>query len=102
MKHIESMHELCSLLSRIENADIEVAIFLHLYGYGERPDIVNPDKSLIRAGAFVKLDATIAKEVLRMVCEEQKENGHPEIAVKAMELCLRLSDLEKEVMGKNK
>lgn len=101
MKQIGSMHKLYSVLSRIEESYREVAVFLCLYGYSERPDIVTPDTGLIRTDVSVKFDAATARNILRMVCEEQKEKGHPEIAVKAMELCTRLSALEEETMGKN-
>ena len=101
MKQIESMRKLCALVSRIEDTDTEIGIFLHLYGYDERPDIVDPNADLIQTGAFVKFDAAIAKKALHKICEEKKENGHPEISVKAMELYLRLSDLEQEGMGQN-
>ena len=101
MKHIDSMRGLCSILSRCEETDKEVAVFLCIYGYDKRPDIVDPNASLIQLGTLVNLNTTAAREVLHKVCEEEKENGHPEVAVKAMELCLRLSDLESEAMGKN-
>lgn len=101
MKQTGSMHKLCSVLNRIEETCHEVAVFLCLYGYNDRPDIVPPDTGLIRTDVSVKFDAMTARKILRMVCEEQKEKGHPETAVKAMELCTRLGALEKETMDKN-
>lgn len=100
MRHTESMRELSSLLSRIEDVDREITIFLCLCGYGKFADIVDPGEIPIQMDVSVEFNATVAKDVLRMVCEEQKANDHPETAVKAMELCLRLSDLEKEVMDR--
>lgn len=95
------MREICSILSRIEDIDREIVTFLYLYGYDARPEIVDPDTGLIHASTFLDFDLTAAKEVLNKVCKEQKENGHPEVAVRAMELCLRLSDLARDAMGKN-
>ncbi len=101
MKQIKSMRELCSILSRIEDIDREIAIFLYLYGYDARPEIVDPNTELIQSGTSLDFDFTAAAKVMHKVCKEQKQNGHPEVAVKAMEFCLRLSDLERDVMDKN-
>lgn len=97
MKHIESVCRLCSLLNRIDEAGTEFSIFLCIYGYDERPDIVGPDIGLIRTKMSIELASEAAQKVLYRICEEEKENGHPEIAVKAMELCNRLMNLEKEI-----
>lgn len=97
MQHVESMCKLCAVLNRIEETGMEVAILLYLYGYDKRPDIVDPDTSLVRAKVSVDFDTEAAQEILQKVCEEQKEKGHPEVAVKAMELCHRLIGLENEL-----
>lgn len=101
MKQVRSLRELCSILNRIEDISREITIFLCLYGYDARPEIVDPDAEMIQAGTSLDFDFTGGTEVLRKVCKEQKENGHPEVAVKAMELCIRLRDLERDAMGKN-
>lgn len=101
MGQVKSMRELCSILNRTEDIAREIAIFLHLYGYDERPDIFDPNTELIRVGTSLDFNVSAAVEVLHKVGEEQKENGHLEVAGKAMDLCLRLSDLERDVMGKN-
>lgn len=101
MRHIESMQEICSILNKIEDAGKEAAVFLHLYGYDERPDIIDPEESLVKVGIMLKFDATATRKALQKVCEEQKENGHPEIATAALKLALHLGDLEKETLDKN-
>ena len=101
MKRMKSMQETCSLLNRIKNVGETVSAFLYLYGYAERPDIMDSEDNVVNVGIMLNFDATATRRALQKVCDEQKENGHPEIAAAALKLALYLGDLEKEILDKN-
>ncbi|WP_251390961.1 hypothetical protein [Mediterraneibacter agrestimuris] len=96
MKPIESIHELYSVLNDIEGLEAEVAAFLSLYG-GKEYEHTN----LIHMGALLKFKSDNADRILYEIYEEHKRNGRLETALEAMELRLRLSDLEDEIMRKS-
>lgn len=96
MKPIESIHELYFVLNKIEELESVAAAFLNLHGYKGCEHT-----NLIHMGAILKFSADNAQRILYKIYEERKENGHLGAAVEAMELRLRLSDLEDEIMRKS-
>ncbi len=97
-----NMHEIYSLLNKIEKIDHEIAEFLCQHGYGDRPDIVDPEKSLIKAGVLLTYDFNAARDVLQKVVIEQAEEGHPETSMSVLVLLRRLGKLGEEISGQNK
>lgn len=97
-----NMRTICSLLNRIEAIDHEIAEFLCQHGYDDRPDIVDPEKSLIMAGILLTYDFNAARDVLRKVKKEQEEKGHQQTSTSALALLHRLGELGEEISGQNK
>ncbi len=97
-----NMNEICSLWNRIEKIDQEIAEFLYQHGYADRPDILDPEKGLIKAGILLTYDFNAARDVLQKVGIEQAEKGRQEISMSAVTLLHRLGDLGEEISGQNK
>lgn len=96
MKSVNSIREVCTILQRIEEAGEEASLLLYLYGYADRPDILDVQAALYKLKVLIDFDPAFLREALDKVSREQKEKGCPEVAVKAAELCYRLYNLEKE------
>ena len=91
----KNIAEICSLLSRINDAAREIALFLMMNEYDGDPELCKAGVDLAVLNLHFHFDATEAKDALRRIIHAEKEK-HPEKAEQAAKLRHRISELEKE------
>ena len=96
MKPIKSKLELRYILSEIEMLESDIATFLDANGYEE-----NEYANMTQLSAFLKFEAGIAENILFDVYRKQKDQGHLQTAVEAMELRLRLAKMENRIISRS-